>query len=73
MSTYPLTHRPLSRPIATLRPRLRAPLHILTAWVARGAERRALRQLAEDRHLLRDIGLTREQALREAEKPFWRR
>ena len=30
------------------------------------------RELAEDKHLLADIGLTREQALDEAAKPFWR-
>ncbi|MGY2811129.1 uncharacterized protein YjiS (DUF1127 family) [Bradyrhizobium sp. USDA 4506] len=32
----------------------------------------ALRAIADDPHLLRDLGLTREQALREASKPFWR-
>ncbi|MBR0846451.1 hypothetical protein JQ543_01750 [Bradyrhizobium diazoefficiens] len=35
-------------------------------------ERRALREIADDPHLLYDLGLTREQALHEAEKPFWR-
>ena len=34
--------------------------------------RDALPQLADDPHLLRDLGITREQALREAAKPFWR-
>ena len=34
-------------------------------------ERRHLSQL--DDHLLEDMGLTREQADREAAKPFWRR
>ncbi len=34
-------------------------------------ERRRLSQL--DDHLLEDMGLTREQAEREAAKPFWRR
>ena len=38
----------------------------------RAAERRALRDLAQSGHLLSDIGLSREQALREASKPFWR-
>jgi uncharacterized protein YjiS (DUF1127 family) len=31
-----------------------------------------LREIADDPHLLCDLGLTREQALREAAKPFWR-
>ncbi|UFW46497.1 MULTISPECIES: DUF1127 domain-containing protein [Bradyrhizobium] len=35
-------------------------------------QRVALREIADDPHLLRDLGLTREQALREASKPFWR-
>ncbi|NOJ38062.1 DUF1127 domain-containing protein [Bradyrhizobium australiense] len=44
-------------------------------WSGSAARRRlrgALRELAEDKHLLADIGLTREQALEEAAKPFWR-
>jgi uncharacterized protein YjiS (DUF1127 family) len=40
--------------------------------MARLRLRRALRDLAEDKHLLNDVGLTREQALEEAAKPFWR-
>jgi len=38
-------------------------------------QRRALREIAErnDFHLLKDIGVSQEEALREAEKPFWRR
>ncbi|MBR0774277.1 hypothetical protein JQ625_05475 [Bradyrhizobium diazoefficiens] len=35
-------------------------------------QRIALRNIADDPHLLRDIGLTREEALHEATKPFWR-
>jgi uncharacterized protein YjiS (DUF1127 family) len=42
------------------------------SWAARRRQRRALRELAEDKHLLGDLGLTREQALDEAAKPFWR-
>jgi uncharacterized protein YjiS (DUF1127 family) len=41
-------------------------------WCARSAERRALRELAEEPRLLNDIGLRREQALSEASKLFWR-
>ena len=47
-------------------------LRILGKWMRRSAERRALREVAEDARLLSDIGLTRSQALREAEKLFWR-
>jgi uncharacterized protein YjiS (DUF1127 family) len=52
---------------------LSASLHFVAAWIARSAQRRALRELAEDGRLLNDIGLTHEQVLREAGKPFWRR
>jgi uncharacterized protein YjiS (DUF1127 family) len=41
--------------------------------MVRGGQRKALRELAQEGRLLSDIGLTREQALREAAKPFWRR
>jgi uncharacterized protein YjiS (DUF1127 family) len=43
-----------------------------SSWAARRRQRRVLRDLAEDKHLLNDLGLTREQALDEAAKPFWR-
>jgi uncharacterized protein YjiS (DUF1127 family) len=36
------------------------------------SQREALRAIADDPHLLRDLGLTREQALEEADKFFWR-
>ena len=39
---------------------------------ARRRQREALRALADDPHLLRDLGLSREEALDEADKPFWR-
>lgn len=43
-------------------------------WIARRRERRALGELATfNVHLLRDIGVSVEDALREAEKPFWQR
>jgi len=45
-------------------------------WVqacrARARQRRELAALAECEHLLRDIGVTRAEAMREAGKPFWR-
>ena len=44
-------------------------------WIARSRNRKALIELAErnDRHLLRDIGTTREETLRQAAKWFWQR
>jgi uncharacterized protein YjiS (DUF1127 family) len=41
-------------------------------WAERHRQRTALRELADDKHFLDDLGLTREQALHEATKPFWR-
>jgi len=51
----------------------RACLDTITTWIARSYQRRTLRELAEERRLLGDVGLTRGQALDEAAKPFWRR
>jgi uncharacterized protein YjiS (DUF1127 family) len=48
-------------------------LDTLAVWIARTGHRRVLRELAEEGRLLSDVGLTREQALREAGKPFWHR
>ena len=46
----------------------------IARWIARSRQRRALREIAErsDDHLLKDIGVSREEAFREADKPFWR-
>lgn len=41
-------------------------------WIDRRLQRIALREIADDPHLLHDLGLTRDEALREAAKPFWR-
>ena len=47
---------------------------IIGLWLARSRQRRHLGELAEwDDHLLKDIGVSRDAALREAAKPFWRR
>ena len=43
--------------------------HRLAAWRRVASERRRLLEL--DGHLLKDIGLTREEAHREASRPFW--
>jgi uncharacterized protein YjiS (DUF1127 family) len=47
----------------------------IARWIARSRQRQALRDIAEanDFHLLKDIGVSREEAFREADKPFWRR
>jgi len=52
---------------------LSACVYMVGAWIARSAQRKALRELAEDGRLLADIGLSRAQLLREADKRFWRR
>lgn len=44
----------------------------LALWHDRVRQRAELRHIAEDRHLLSDIGISRAQALYEADKPFWR-
>jgi uncharacterized protein YjiS (DUF1127 family) len=51
----------------TLRTRL---IESLRAWQQRRRSRRDLLML--DDHLLRDIGLTRDQIATESSKPFWR-
>lgn len=47
-------------------------LNELPRWSDRSRQRAALRDLADDRHLLDDLGLTRQQLMDEANKPFWR-
>jgi len=42
----------------------------IARWIERSRQRRALASLSD--HELRDIGITRIEAVREAEKPFWR-
>jgi uncharacterized protein YjiS (DUF1127 family) len=75
MSTTFSTTAPLSgaglHQISSWRLIVAVPSGLLRLWAARRRQRRALRDLAEQRHLLADIGLTRAQALREAAKPFW--
>lgn len=42
-------------------------------WIERRRQRRRLRELADlNDYLLRDIGVSRSEALRESAKPFWR-
>ena len=42
---------------------------IVAMWMERSRQRRALADL--DDHLLKDIGITRSEAAREAAQPFW--
>jgi uncharacterized protein YjiS (DUF1127 family) len=44
--------------------------HLIATWIERVRQRRALAAL--DDRMLRDIGVTRAEAARETEKPFWR-
>ena len=56
----------LSPPVGVLRKIAQT----VAVWSARSRQRRALSRLDGDR--LRDIGVNRYDAQREAEKPFWR-
>jgi uncharacterized protein YjiS (DUF1127 family) len=59
-----------ARATAAFVARVRGWLIALARMHERSCQRRTLRDL--DEHLLRDIGVTREQAEGEARKPFWR-
>jgi len=43
---------------------------LVQGWQVTRRQRKALYRLSD--HLLRDIGISRYEALKEAEKPFWR-
>jgi uncharacterized protein YjiS (DUF1127 family) len=45
-------------------------LHIVNAWIQRSRQRKQLAQL--DKHLLDDLGLTKEMVKNEISKPFWK-
>jgi uncharacterized protein YjiS (DUF1127 family) len=45
-------------------------LQLLRLWYERDRQRNALAKL--DERMLRDIGITRVDAMRECRKPFWR-
>jgi uncharacterized protein YjiS (DUF1127 family) len=70
--TSPVRVGPSQRPAtrAAVRSWLARSADLLLAWFERARQRREL--LRFDDHLLRDIGLTRADALAEAAKPFWR-
>lgn len=47
-------------------------LQTIALWIARHRQRKALEEVAQlNGHLLRDIGLSRAEILREAARPFW--
>lgn len=50
-------------------PAIHKALCALGGWLSRSRERRALGDLND--HLLRDVGITRDEAEREVAKPFW--
>lgn len=43
---------------------------LISTWEGRARERRHLAEMSD--HLLKDLGISRNDARREAEKPFWR-
>ena len=57
---------------ATPRSQFYSWLRGLLRWIDKARERQALRDLVDNKHLLDDIGLSREKALREVDTPFWR-
>jgi uncharacterized protein YjiS (DUF1127 family) len=75
-----ITHGPLSRPLRRPSrvehggPRIRfaiaACARLAASWIDRARQRRALAEM--DDRLLSDIGVSRSEAEREIEKPFWR-
>lgn len=67
----PLPPQPYSRwrPNQPTSP-LAAALRRVAAWIERSRQRQALATL--DDQMLRDIGITRVDAARECDKPFWR-
>jgi uncharacterized protein YjiS (DUF1127 family) len=68
------TLQPLHPRPAAIRPAVRGLLalpRLLATWHKRWEQRQAMRDLSE--HMLRDMGISRYDALREAAKPFWMR
>lgn len=55
---------------ATAYSRFAKAIGVVVVWRNRARERHALRRLND--HYLRDIGLTRHEAMIECDKPFWR-
>ena len=53
-----------------LRVRFFNAIAMISVWQARARQRRQLAQLED--HRLKDLGLTREEAMAQAAKPFWK-
>jgi len=69
-----VVHKPLHPHDSSARAWILRLSGIFRSWMAYHRQRQALGDLAEyNRHLLRDIGLSPEQAQREAAKWFWQR
>ena len=49
---------------------IRRAVDMVLTWHGRARERRQLLELSD--HMLRDIGISRADAIGEAERPFWR-
>ncbi|HMO08929.1 MAG TPA: DUF1127 domain-containing protein [Paracoccaceae bacterium] len=64
------TSATLARPLPPVASVLFRLAQTVAAWEERRLTRRRLATL--DAHMLRDIGLTRNLAARECDKPFWR-
>jgi len=69
MNTTEFLPETIAAGVARNHPRARL-FSLIALWYRRWEQRSALAAL--DEHLLRDIGKTRNQALDEAAKPFWR-
>ena len=59
-------HRSLASPLQMLRHLSR----LLADWERRARERRMLAEMST--HMLKDLGISRGDAVRESAKPFWR-
>ena len=49
-------------------------IRAVAIWIERSRQRRAIKELARlNNRYLEDIGVSKDEALREASKPFWKR
>jgi len=70
-NTYSFRHHVPVRAVTGLGGLVARAVGFFLLWQERARGRRELQQLND--HMLKDIGLNRIDALREAEKPFWKR
>ena len=69
-TSFSPARQPLRRVVVWSMSNLRKSFRLISGTCERRRQRRKLREL-EDR-MLNDIGVSREDAVREARKPFWR-